>query len=68
MIAIYHKTLDDKTTIPVEVDFEQGDLIEVHDHLKEYGADGVDKNGNNYIGSWIEVDGEFSEIDNIEEA
>lgn len=40
----------------------KGDLIETHDHEKHYSA----SYGTSMMGIWVEIDGEFSEIIDIE--
>lgn len=48
-----------------EIYWERGDLIESHDHENHYHASGESDSGEKYSGCWIEIDGEFSEITNI---
>lgn len=49
------------------IKWEKGDLIDSHDHQEIFTANGVDENGKRYLAEWIETDGQFDEIDNIEE-
>lgn len=47
--------------------WQRGELNDVHDHVREYGASGESMDGRSWSGNWEETDGEFIEITNIEE-
>ncbi len=55
-----------KDDIP-EIEWDRGELIDRHDQLTEFGALGISDDGRIWIGTWIEIHGEFEEITNIEE-
>lgn len=51
-----------------EIEWQRGELAERHDHLNVFAAYGESSDGKEWIASWEEVDGQFSDITNIEEA
>ena len=51
-----------------EIEWKQGSLEDTDSHMTYYLATGVSADGREWIGTWEEVDGEFSEISDIEEA
>jgi hypothetical protein len=50
------------------ITWEKGLYHDTHDQFRVYSATGVDENGKEYIGEWVECVGEFVEIWNKEEA
>jgi hypothetical protein len=57
----------DKTDILPAIQWERGELVEKHDHVREFGCSGESEDGRLWSGTWNETDGEYIEIDNIEE-
>ena len=52
----------------VTIEWETGDVIDIHDHETHYAANGIGDDGIEYIGTAIYIDGEFEEITDIETA
>jgi hypothetical protein len=53
------------TNLP-NIEWEKGELVEVHDHDKCYKSTGHGEDGSIWGGTWYECDGEFIEILDIE--
>lgn len=51
----------------VTIEWERQDEIDTHDHEIHYAAIGTSKDGREWIGTWIEMDGEEQDVENIEE-
>lgn len=47
----------------IEIEWERGDVIDVHSHLIEYQAEGVDDRGRIYEATWIQISGENGETE-----
>ena len=54
--------------LPTKISWNKGDIVDNHDQLNVYSAYGISEDGRGWTGEWIEIHGEFSEIQNIEEA
>lgn len=52
---------------PNKIDWTRGELEDEHDHENHYAAFGTDKQGKEYVGTWVECLDEVEIID-IEEA
>lgn len=50
----------------IKIQWEKGELVEIHDHDKCYLAIGYGEDGSTWGGTWYECDGEFIEILDIE--
>lgn len=50
-----------------EIEWDRGDHLESHDHMRIYATTGESADGRKWTGDWEECDGEFSDITNIEE-
>jgi len=46
--------------------WERDFLIESHGHANYYYATGEDEQGNQFEGQWLEINGEFEEVTEIE--
>lgn len=51
----------------VNIEWEQGDLIEHLGHTSIYAAEGESDTGRKFVGTWETCNGEFADITDIEE-
>jgi hypothetical protein len=49
-----------------EITWEKNDVSENHGHVIYYNCSGKDLDGNEYLGIWVEINGEFDEIVEID--
>lgn len=49
-----------------EIEWERGDIYDTDDHMKYFHAHGISSDKTEWTGTWVEVDGYFDEIIDIE--
>lgn len=59
-------TTEHKDGTPL-IEWERGDHVDTHDHVKVYGASGISADGREWQGTWLVTDGHHNEIEDIEE-
>jgi hypothetical protein len=51
----------------IKIEWERDGIIDTHQHEIHYAAVGTSEDGREWIGTWIEMDGEFESVEEIEE-